>query len=199
MKRAEFARHYSSESYFTKAWKHILILAILAIDTEAWANNDAPVEAPKLSKSDGLLVLSLEIEGVQASIKYRRITTVESQPIRKIILKSDKSNFFIEPLPKGQYQITSVNIPFFDLPYVVDTSEDPRYQFTIKPLAFNYVGHLFINKERSSKSVDVRLLNRIASNKATIEEVYHNILEQYQLVDGSGVIGNFLQEYRKKR
>ncbi len=154
----------------------------------------------------GFLLLSLDVDGVSSSLEFSRLgwNKPEHPPERAlkgrpgedftVSLQGLDNGLYILALPEGWYQITRVNAPYFDLPFWMDTAEEPSWRFRVDREKTNYAGQLFIARERSSKYVKMRLHNRLA---AEIEQIQGALVQQLQvapLASGSGVRDDFLGE-----
>ncbi len=148
-----------------------------------------------LARHHGYLLLSLDVGGVAPSIEYSRKN--DPRKIKPLKLKGKEKEFLLLPLRQGQYQITRVNAPYFDLPYSISTKDDPQWRFSIKRGKINYVGKLEIHKKRRQKTVYVALLNHIASDLEHISQQYSQLLTQYPMVNGYSVKDAFYEEYTK--
>ena len=157
----------------------------------------------ELKKRYGYLLVYLDVEGVAPSIEYAKVSgsksTSKNYPrARALDLKNKEKGFLLLPLSKGSYQIVRVNVPFFNLPYVVDISTDPEWHFTIESGKINYIGRLVIEKERTDKNVNIKLLNRIAFDYEEINKTYANVISHYPLVVSKGYRDDFLTDFSGK-
>lgn len=157
-----------------------------------------------LVKTQGYLLLNLDVSGVAPSLEVSRIDNDEELFIsagkkikttgKSIIIKlKDKINgFYFVNIPAGLYQITQINAPYFDLPFKLDTKNAREWRFSIKQGHVNYAGKLFIDKNRSTSHVDISLFNRIATDKNIIEKSFHELLTMSPLRSGAGVRDDYL-------
>ena len=161
--------------------------------------------AKPLKKDQGYLLVKMDVEGVAPSLTVDRLRNKggsfldENESVRlldeifTIKLKDVGKGFYIMNLKAGLYQVTSVNVPYFNLPFRLDTSEEVTWRFSIHEGKTNYIGTLFVDKERSSQLVNVALFNRIATDKGTIETKFSGLLSQAALRNGTGVRDDFTQ------
>ena len=95
-------------------------------------------------------------------------------------------------LMAGDYQVTSVNVPAFNLPYRVDVSKEPGWMFRIEAGSASYIGHLVIEAERNTSSVSVRLSNRLAAELTAVRQASVSLPGLPSLVSGHGHRDDFL-------
>jgi hypothetical protein len=75
-------------------------------------------------------------------------------------------------LREGSYRWEEIDVPYFDLPHRIDTSDDSRWSFTVKRQKINYAGTLIIDETRASDAVGVRFVNRSSEIVARLREKY---------------------------
>jgi hypothetical protein len=166
-----------------------------------------PLSALKsLTGNNGYLLIDLNVNGIAPSIEFFKIKGEKShylekghRPIkligpRRIDLKGIKQGLYGLELPEGLYQITTINAPFYDLPFQKSTDNQRDWRFSIEAGKFNYVGHLFIDKERRAKYVTIRLFNRIATDFNKLSEALNLLTVDFPLASGVGVRDDFYQE-----
>ena len=158
-----------------------------------------------LKGKDGYLLVKVDVAGVAPSLTVTRLKnsgafyldeSEKYKPLNQpftISLKGLTEGFYSLVLRDGLYQVTSVNVPFFNLPFELDTSDQTSWRFSIADGKTNYIGELFIDSERSSKYVNVALFNRVATDKQVIETSFPELLTAAPLRNGSGVRDDFLK------
>ncbi|TQV71170.1 hypothetical protein FKG94_19985 [Exilibacterium tricleocarpae] len=167
-----------------------------------------PDSAAPLRKNQGYFLINLDISGAAPSFEFVGLD-VRGQAYlepgqkakvrknaRKIVveLKHKTNGLYLFAIPEGLYQITSIKAPYFDLPYLMDTEYRRKWRFSIKKDRVNYVGKLFIDAERSTRHIDVKLINRMAADKALIENRLGARLATTPLRSGAGVRDDFFAE-----
>ena len=164
-----------------------------------------PNQAKPLSKGQGYLLVKMDVTAVAPSLTVDRLKnegelyldTNESRTFEDeeftVALKGVEKGFYLIRLPAGLYQITQVNVPYFNLPFKLDTSKNTAWRFGIAEGQTNYIGTLFVDKERSSELVNVALYNRYATDKQTISADYPTLLSSASLRNGIGVRDDFEQ------
>lgn len=162
-----------------------------------------PSEAKPLKKGHGYLLVKMDVTGVAPSLTVDGLSNegalyLDSSEARKyeddeftIALKDVAKGFYLLSLPAGLYQVTQVNVPYFNLPFKLDTSKNTAWRFGIAEGKTNYIGTLFVDKERSSELVNVALYNRIATDFETIKTNYSALLVNAELRNGIGVRDDF--------
>lgn len=172
-----------------------------------------PERAPPLEKGMGYLLVNLDVSGTAPSLnlfkvssdlssidlpsidqsnyaRQLRSSTRKSKSIT-INLKDKNQGFYVLPLPQGVYQITRVSAPYFDLPYLKSTDNTRDWRFSIEEGKLNYIGDLYIAKERTSKNITAKLRNRLASDLSTINSTLSPLLSTTPLSIGVGVRDDF--------
>jgi len=162
------------------------------------------LESKPLTKKQGYLLIDLDVNGSAPSLVYQQLSARDQKYLaagqqarllgkeKTMDLKDKPAGFYLAKIPAGLYQITRVNAPYFNLPFRVDTSSRREWRFSIEPGQINYIGKLVIDKKRSTQYVDIDLVNRIATNKADIENQLSTLLENFPLRLGVGVRDDFL-------
>ena len=132
------------------------------------------------SKYTGFILLNLNVSGVAPSFDFYKTkigledvsTKFFAKKVKKRGIRKDKRvnlqglepGYYVMPLTEGVYQISKVNAPYFDLPYIQDTDQDSRWRFRVYPKSLNYIGKLTIEKARGTKFVDTSLQNRFVTD-----------------------------------
>ena len=191
-----------------------IFLAIFAANTSLAAKTlqlNTIENAGKLKRGEGYFLVDLDVEGTAPSIdivrlsiepynfnsalsKNKRVSSSKSIS-RTIPLKALNKGFYIASLPQGTYQVVKVNTPYFTLPYEMSTAQKRFWRFSIEKNKTNYVGKLRIAKQRSTNTIDVKLLNRLATNVLTQLDGLQPILSFAPLNAGGGVRDDFLTEW----
>lgn len=148
---------------------------------------------PPLNANQGYLLVDLDVGGVAPSIHVLR--TSGSGIETTIQLKDREKGFLLMPMKKGKYQITRVNAPYYDLPFWIDTKFEKDWAFTIEEKKINYIGKLIIGKNRGARSINVNLLNRIATDLDKIEKEYTDLIQLNPLVTNNRTRDDFFKHY----
>ncbi|WHI52824.1 hypothetical protein P3339_08700 [Microbulbifer sp. MLAF003] len=164
---------------------------------------------PDLGSRQGYVLVKLDVDGTAPSIEFFKLysngsTYLESGKktrLRKnnryhISLKGKPSGYYLMAIPSGLYQITQINAPYFNLPYKLDTSSRRTWRFHVEAEKTNYIGSLFIGKQRKSDSIEVYLKNRIATDFNEIQASLGSLTELYPLVSGTGVQDVFFNSWQ---
>ncbi|BBM04076.1 hypothetical protein GL2_41500 [Microbulbifer sp. GL-2] len=163
---------------------------------------------PDLGSRQGYALVKLDVDGTAPSIELSKMYTSgsaylesgEKAKLRKnsrysISLKDKPEGFYLMAIPAGLYQITQINAPYFNLPYKLDTASRRTWRFHIEAKKTNYIGSLFIGKQRKSDTIEVYLKNRIATEFSEIQESIGSLTELYPLVSGVGVQDSFFHSW----
>lgn len=154
-----------------------------------------------LQKFEGYLLLDLLLERDVSEIALRpplsRMTGFGKRSPKDLKLGPYKEgrHLALIPLKEGWYHWVGTAVPHFDLPFRMDTSDDERWRFSISKQRINYIGQLVVRKERSSDSVSVDLLTRIAATQDSLTTVFANELAQYPLRYGGYPRDRFFEAY----
>ncbi len=164
-----------------------------------------PENIEPLKSRHGYLLIKLQLSGAAPSIEYSKIRSLNQSFLTKnqqvktygnkfiLELKNKSYGYYLQVLPAGLYQITRLNVPYFDFPFRLNTNHQRDWRFNIEAGKINYAGKLVIEKERTTKQISVRLLNRIATDKAEIELTLKDLIENTPLISGSGVRDDFYE------
>lgn len=182
-----------------------VIALILSFSPAIATDNSTPTpDIEPLPRNHGYMLLGLDIGGTAPSFEYALLRGSKTDRKRKIDrkrktieLKGKDNGFLLIPIRKGPYQITKINAPLFDLPFRVDT-KNSKWQFTIEPNKINYIGHLNIAKKRKSRSVDVGLSNRIATDITKISAEFSELITQYPIITSLMLRDDFYEFYTNK-
>lgn len=161
-----------------------------------------------LKRNQGYFLVNLEISGAAPSFEFVKLDAKGQtflpagakarvkKSARSILveLKNKANGLYLFAIPEGLYQITSIKAPYFDLPYRMDTEYSRNWRFSIKKNRVNYIGKLFIDGERSTQHIDIKLINRIATDKALITRQLGDLLANAPLRSGAGVRDDFFAE-----
>lgn len=150
-------------------------------------------DVPHLSYSKGLLVLDMVVKRPVSSLEFKKVKS--SRRSIKLgafgvgrVLKAVEVN-------RGEYQWSEIELPYYDLPFRRVVADDKRWRFHIKPGAVNYVGQIIVGEHRGTDYVDVRLVNRIATEYPEIQQTLKPDLDCYPLVYSGAGRDDFLKEY----
>lgn len=169
----------------------ILSLSLLPITSHAKElviiDLNTTTEEFKLRRSEGYALFMLNTEGVAPSIELAKIKSYSLKKNRNtrelsftetkytVNFKGKKKGLYLAILPAGNYQITKVNAPFYNLPYKLATDNRTTWRFSITKHHVNYIGEVVISKDRGTNFVDAKLLNRIAKNYDEINALTQGI------------------------
>lgn len=131
-------------------------------------------EFPAATKSMGYLVIKLDIGSNFAKVKLSG-----NRKDASIVLKPNANGYLILSLPKGNYAIDEMQVPYFDYPFRLNLTDDPRWQFRIDPQTINYLGELYINPLRAYDAVDYYLKNKTAVNRVDFCDHYQEQCRQF--------------------
>lgn len=151
---------------------------------------------PDTLKSQGYLLIYLDVQGVAPSIEFKRLGSLKSS--LTIDLKDLDSGYYSMLLPVGRYQIEQIKAPFYDYPYKLSTKQNASWQFVIKDNKTNFIGELNVANLRMINSIDVNLYNRFATHQKDIHTAMSSFLIAYPLVNGTGPRDDFAKELRRK-
>lgn len=181
------------------------IVPATASQKDILSNFYSPQNAPTLLRNNGHVLFDLDVGGKAPSIEFVELKlSRKSKPGEKPIysfgsdkyqasLKDLDSGMNLLALEAGLYQITSINAPFFELPYILDTKSKPEWRFRVHPDALSYGGKLVIEQERGKNFINVNLLKRFASDQQTIEQVATEFFPQLPLKMGYGNRDDFYE------
>lgn len=191
----------------------VLILPVFASAASARDYSDIPEElltpdeAGPLGGRTGYLLLDLDVAGTAPSFEFVRVADWDRRDsydppaifgrIRNtqvVNLGGKTDGFYLIRVPAGLYQIIRVNVPYFDLPYQVDTGFRRQWRFSVQAGKTNYLGKFYVNQSRAARTVDVRLTNRIASDIDRWQSELGPLLAESPLRMGTGYRDDFLQD-----
>lgn len=164
----------------------LLICFLLPIHF-SYAENNSSIT---LAKNEGLLLLKLDIESDLAIMTIRKLgqrtTSIE------VKLAATNGKWLVKALPKGDYQILDIRVPYFDLPFVKSTEKNPAWKFTIAEGKLNYTGEIKIEKERTEDFVSIHKYFRPAYHLTQIQQDLSQFLSQYPLASGKSLRDDFV-------
>ncbi len=195
--------------------KYIFISIVLFLTSYTPISIAAPVRLnlervdsiSPLKSDQGYLLINLKVSSSSPSIEFYRLNVGDQTYLRanqkfkknskKFILdlKNKSAGYYFCKLSPGLYQITNVNVPYFDFPFKLNTDNARAWRFSIVEGKVNYIGKLEIDKERSSKNVNIKLLNRIATELDTISTVIEKLSPKVYLRSGTGVRDDFYDAF----
>ena len=187
-----------------------LVISFFSVESSAASKSKTktPVKVKNikpLNKGQGYLLVKMDVSSIAPSLTVDSLKNngdlyLESGESRRLLdeeftinLKDVDEGLYLLRLPAGLYQITQVNVPFFNLPFELDTSKKTAWRFSIAEGKTNYIGTLFVDQERSSKLVNVALYNRIATDRDQIKSELPDLLVQAELRNGAGVRDDFYE------
>lgn len=182
-------------------FRFLIFLIILSVTQQLVAatpeKKERTVSPPPLHKDQGYMLIKLNIEAESAFLYYtkkvkNRIKYKRSS--KKISLSKHGNGFVIIPLKFGKYQISKIEVPFFDYPYNLITENDKDYSFVIKPNKINFIGSLTIKKERTENTIYVEIFRDFARYMDELNTIYADILQRYPLVSGSSYRDDFIKD-----
>ena len=122
------------------------------------------------------------------NLKKRRPIINESRFFK--VNKGQKGYYFIQ-LYEGIYQISAVEVPFYNYPYIQDYNNRRDFQFIIKRNRTNYVGHLEIKKERGIDFLLIKFRNRMATSLSDMHKQLNSVFSTVPLASGIGYKDDF--------
>lgn len=143
-----------------------------------------PLPLQPLQPKQGYLLINLDANGVAPSLHIKKLKgrkPTRKKPTYTVRVKDVAEGFSWLTLDEGSYEFTRINVPYFDLPYQLDTSGNLLWRFNIEAGRVNYLGKLFIDGRRSVNAVNVQLLNRISADLRPIQNEFSEILKDYPL------------------
>lgn len=181
------------------------IQSVVAAKKEIISRFYALQSAPILLREQGYLLVDLDVGGKAPSIEFVELKlSRKSKPGEKkvysfgsekhqVSLKDLENGMNVLALDTGLYQITSINAPFFELPYILDTKSKPEWRFRVHPNALSYGGKLVIEQERGKNFINVNLRKRFATDQQSIEQVSTEFFPQIPLKMGYGNRDDFYE------
>lgn len=157
------------------------------------AQADSPIIIPSLAKGDGLLLLDLDIKAPSAVMTLQKIG--RTSPLIEVKLVPSNGHWLIKTLPKGDYQIAEIKVPYFDLPFRKHTGKSPAWRIKIQAGRLNYVGRIEVEKERTEDYVAINKYNRMITDLSTLQQDLAPLITTYPLVNGSGIRDDFIADF----
>ncbi|MEM7765797.1 MAG: hypothetical protein AAF290_17175 [Pseudomonadota bacterium] len=160
-------------------------------------------DLPKIKWRMGYVLIGVDNGDTNAFLTVRRLEHNGRTPRRskgeltftpnsyRIDLSGREAGFYLLGVPAGLYQITEVNYPYFDLPFRLSTTDQSEWRFFVEEGKTNYIGQLIVANERSRSTLDVNLLNRLATQWEQIHNDYQTLLAEFPLVSGVGSRDDF--------
>ena len=172
----------------------LIFLFLLPLYLHAFSVKVSPDTVKKLSNGQGYLLLDLNIKHPVSSIKFVRSDSSRGKGVQVPSLPIGR-HLMLLPIKKGTYQWDTINVPHYDLPFRVNVRDDERWSFEIQKKTINYIGQLIVEKDRGTRYVPVRWLNRAASSLEEIKEKYGDLLLKYPLAFSGHARDDFLSDY----
>lgn len=167
-------------------------------------NLSVALNVPELIENQGYLMVYVNVEGIAPSLELSKINTNKTDFINvenfsfskdyRINLKNVLPGFYFIPMLAGVYQITRINAPFYDLPYWLPTEKQAKWRFAIEKDHINFIGELYIAKERETNEIDIHLFNRFAMYQKQINSELAVMAKNLPLKIKPGYPDEFLQE-----
>lgn len=154
-----------------------------------------PLPLQPLPSRQGYLLINLDVNGVAPSFHIRKLKGRPSSRKRQIYnvqIKAAAEGLGWLTLEEGSYEFSRIDVPYFDLPYQLDTSDNLLWRFNVEAGRVNYLGKLFIDGRRSVNAVNVQLINRIAADLRLIQGEFSGILKSYPLRHAADYPDSFL-------
>lgn len=187
---------FSLASIVNRSLLFLSCAAFLSTPGISYSDQGANDKRTVLKGDYGYMLLDLDIGAAASSLhfaKYRSSSISRSE--QEITFAENEKGFKLISLRAGRYQITRIDVPFYDLPYKLGTRNLKRWSFSIEEGAVNYIGKLTIEKERTKDDVDINLYNHLAKDLDRIKTTFAEELITYPLVVGVGYTDNFLSQY----
>lgn len=157
------------------------------------AQAESPINVPTLSRSEGLLLLDLDIKAPSAVMTLQKIG--RSTPLIEVNLAPSHGRWLIKALPRGDYQIAEIRVPYFDLPFRKHNGKNPAWRIKIQAGHLNYIGRIEVEKERTEDYVAINKYNRIITDLPNLQKDLAPLLTTYPLVNGSGIRDDFMTNF----
>lgn len=168
-------------------WRFLVILPMVIASSICSASQPlqlGSLPSEPLQPKQGYLLINLDVNGVAPSLHIKKLKgrqPTRKKPVYTVQMKAAAGGFSWLTLDEGSYEFTRINVPYFDLPYQLDTSDNLLWRFNVEAGRVNYLGKLFIDGRRSVNTVNVQLLNRIAADLRPIQSGFSEILKDYPL------------------
>ena len=170
----------------------------------------ADTEVPPLGSKQGYGIIRLHLSGVAPSLEVRGLIGGNATPPReigqrkyrnpeKLLLGGLSDGLYVLPLRAGGFQVTSVNVPSFSLPFRLDVSENPRWFFRIEQGKASYIGDLAIAPERRTDTVNIQLRNRLATDLELLNDAVTLLPGSPPFVSGYSLRDNFLMQLEEAK
>lgn len=158
-----------------------LMLVILGFAAPLIAET-VQAEIPALKSDQGYLLFEYQTPGSATKVEFAKVGLRGVWSQTPLQLNQTDQQFKVLVLKRGTYQIQSVSVPYFDLPFKKDVSDNRRWRFTIEAGKVNYAGALLVAPERSSDYVRIELKNRWATSLNEMRASYSELLNAYPWV-----------------
>lgn len=163
------------------------------------AKKEQPPSPPPLRENQGYMLIKLDIEAESAFLYYGKKVknlTKYRRSLKKISLSKYENGFVIIPLKPGRYQISKIEVPFFDYPYNLKTERNKDYSFVIKANKTNFLGALTIKKERTEGVIDIDIFRSFAQYMDELHTSYPDMLQHYPLISASSYRDDFINDIK---
>ena len=164
---------------------------------------EAKAKPQRIKESEGWVLVHIDASSPAPSIDVQRLLSrvedAKTLPSGKkiepcmacrdtnISFKNLSPGYYIFPMRVGVYQITNFNVPYYGLPYIQDTDRDRRFRFRVGEGAISYIGHIELQKERTSNSAEVAYLDRYATANDELKAVLSQLNFELPIFYGYGM------------
>ncbi len=153
----------------------------------------------QLPEEHGILVIRLDHEVEHAVLEYASVKGKKRKPVKKttqsVSINGETGDFLILELPGGEYQITKLEVPQFDLPYLLVLADDRYWGFRIKNGTVGLFGKIWIPKERGRFTIPVHTTRSFASMHRELSELFPDSLKKHEIVAATLERDDFVQEF----
>lgn len=170
---------------------HFLFLISSALIASFSAASEPPPPW-KGNKGAGFLLIYADVTNEYATMHVQRISSPGSPEIEIKLSGHGENRWIRKALKAGRYQVTSIKVPYFDLPFRLDTTEDQSWAFRVHGSSSNYFGTVSINRERTRNSVDIHRSNRLASQIQELRTYIGENRENYPLTTSFSYRDDFI-------
>lgn len=100
--------------------------------------------------------------------------------------------------PKGKYQLQSVSVPHYDLPYRYDYDNFENKTFHLRKKGTAYFGQVIVGESRGKNSLDIRVNNRLAMMSPVFEKNWSEHLNEHPLFFAGQYRDHFAETFVSK-
>lgn len=151
-----------------------------------------------IAPSMDIQLLADDVEDLDELKFDDKLKSSSFEPQRTISMKGLGKGAYTLQMKPGVYQVMSVNAPYYNFPFMMDTASDPRWRFRVYPDSVTYIGHVKIYKERGTDSVEAYLLDRFFTDLKEITDVLKTKKNNVELRHGvqTRTVFSYVQEVR---